>query len=97
MNPLKEKNHANTTCMSTWFGYGAWSWLLRRYPVSDVVPFTLLIPIFAMFGSTLFMGESFEPWKMTTAALVIAGLCLNLLMPRLIARNTASLSVETTN
>ena len=72
--------------MSTWVGYGVWSWLLSRYPVPTVVPFTLLVPVFAMLGSTLFLGESFEPWKMVVSALVIAGLCINLFVPRLIAR-----------
>ena len=73
--------------MSTWVGYVTWSWLLGRYPVSTVVPFTLLVPVFGMLGSTLFLGESFEPWKMTVSGLVIAGLCVNLLVPRLIARS----------
>lgn len=72
--------------ISTWVGYGTWSWLLGRYPVSSVVPFSLLIPVFAMFGSTVFLGESFEPWKMTVSGLVIAGLCVNLLVPRLFAK-----------
>jgi O-acetylserine/cysteine efflux transporter len=72
--------------MSTWVGYGVWSWLLSRYPVTTVVPFTLLVPVFAMFGSALFMGESFELWKMVVSALVIAGLCVNLFVPRLMAR-----------
>lgn len=71
---------------STWIGYGAWSFLLGRYPVSAVVPFSLLVPVFAMLGSSLFLGESFEPWKMTVAALVIGGLGVNLLVPRLLAR-----------
>lgn len=72
--------------MSTWVGYGTWSFLLGRYPVSTVVPFSLLIPVFAMLGSTLFLGESFDPWKIAVSGLVIAGLCVSLLVPRLIAR-----------
>lgn len=72
--------------MSTWVGYGVWGWLLSRYAVITVVPFTLLVPVFAMLGSTVFMGETFEPWKMVVTGLVIAGLCVNLLAPRLIAR-----------
>lgn len=72
--------------MSTWIGYSIWSWLLGRYPVSAVVPFSVLNPIFAMLGTSIFLGESFEPWKMTVAGLVISGLCVNLLVPRLIAR-----------
>ena len=80
--------------MSTWIGYGAWSWLLSRHAVITDVSFSPLVPIFAMLGSTLFMGESFEPWKMTAATLVIAGLCVNLLLPRLIARRKGRLSYD---
>lgn len=72
--------------MSTWVGYGVWGWLLSRYSVASVVPFTLLVPVFAMLISTLLMGESFEPWKMTVSGLVIAGLCINIFVPRLITR-----------
>jgi O-acetylserine/cysteine efflux transporter len=78
--------------MSTWVGYGVWSWLLSRYPVTSVVPFTLLVPIFAMLGSTLFLGESFESWKMIVSALVIAGLCINFFVPRLIAARKVHIS-----
>lgn len=79
--------------ISTWVGYGTWSFLLGRYSVSVVVPFALLIPVSAMLGSTIFLGESFQPWKMTVAGLVIGGLCINLLAPRLILRrkNTSNL------
>src|SRR3990167_2356086 len=77
------------TYMSTWIGYGVWGWLLSRYPVATVVPFTLLVPVFAMLGSMVFMGESFEPWKITVSGLVIAGLCVNFLVPRFIARKKA--------
>jgi O-acetylserine/cysteine efflux transporter len=72
--------------ISTWIGYGTWSFLLGRYPVNAVVPFSLLIPVFAMVGSTLFLGENFEPWKITVAGLVITGLCVNLLVPRFLAK-----------
>jgi len=72
--------------ISTWVGYGAWSWLLGRYPVSLVVPFALLVPVFAMLCSIVFLNESFEPWKMTVTGLVIAGLCINSLVPRLIRK-----------
>jgi O-acetylserine/cysteine efflux transporter len=72
--------------MSTWVGYGVWGWLLSRYTVATVVPFTLLVPIFAMFFSSVFLGESFAAWKMAVSGLVIAGLCVNFLVPHLIAR-----------
>jgi O-acetylserine/cysteine efflux transporter len=72
--------------MSTWVGYGTWSWLIGRYQVSAVVPFSLLVPVFAILGSILFLGESFERWKLTVSGLVIAGLCVNLLVPRFITK-----------
>ena len=70
--------------LSTWVGYGSWSWLLGRYSVSTVVPFSLLIPMFAMLGSVIFLHESFEPWKLTVMSLILLGLCVNLFVPRLI-------------
>lgn len=70
--------------MSTWVGYGAWSWLLARYPVSMIVPFSLLQPVFAMIISVIFLHEGFEPWKLTVTCLVLGGLGVNLFAPRLI-------------
>lgn len=82
--------------VSTWVGYSAWCWLLGRYPVSAVVPFSVLIPVFAMIGSSIFLGENFEPWKMAVSGLVISGLCVNFLVPRIIARKKeAELSLST--
>ncbi len=71
------------TFLSTLFGYGSWSWLLQRYPIGTIAPFTLLVPMVAMLGSILFLGEKPEGWKMYAGALVIGGLCINLLGPRL--------------
>lgn len=71
---------------STWFSYGVWNWLLSRYPVATVVPFTLLVPVFGMLSSALVFGEGFESWKMLAAALVIFGLCVNFLGPRFSAQ-----------
>jgi O-acetylserine/cysteine efflux transporter len=73
---------AYIVCVSTWLGYGLWSWLLSRHPVSTVVPFTLLVPVFAMVGSALVTGEHFEPWKILVAVLIMLGLCINLFAPR---------------
>ena len=69
--------------ISTWLGYGIWNWLLGRYPVSVVVPFTLLIPVVGMLSSIVFLHEPFQLWKLVAGLLVIAGLCINLLNTRL--------------
>lgn len=68
---------------NTLFGYVAWGWLLARHPAATITPLALLVPVFGIGASALLLGESLPPWKLTAAALVMAGLALNLLWPRL--------------
>ena len=65
------------------FGYAAWGWLLARHPAATVAPMALLVPVFGMGGAALWLDESLPPWKLIAAALVMAGLALNLLWPHL--------------
>ena len=67
---------------NTLFGYAAWGWLLSRYPAASVSPLSLLVPVFGMAGSAVFLGETLTAWKVTAAALVLGGLALNTLWPR---------------
>jgi O-acetylserine/cysteine efflux transporter len=46
----------------------------------------LLVPIFGMGASALWLGEALPAWKLGAAALVIGGLALNLLGPQILAR-----------
>jgi O-acetylserine/cysteine efflux transporter len=71
---------------NTLFGYAAWGWLLARHPAATVAPLALLVPVFGMGASALWLGEALPAWKLVAAALVIGGLALNLLWPRLAAR-----------
>ncbi len=66
---------------NTLFGYAAWGWLLARHPATTVIPMALLVPVFGMAASAWWLGESLPPWKLLAAALVLAGLGLNLLWP----------------
>ncbi len=68
---------------NTLFGYGVWAWLLARYPAASVTPLALLVPVFGMGASALWLGEPLPGWKIGAALLVLAGLALNLLWPRL--------------
>lgn len=68
------------------FGYAAWGWLLARHPAATVVPMALLVPVFGMTASALVLAEPLPGWKLGAAALVLGGLALNLLWPRLQAR-----------
>lgn len=72
------------TYVSTWVGYGVWNWLVSRYPISMIVPFSLMIPIIAMISSVLVLGESFPLWKGVASLFVMGGLCINLLGARFI-------------
>lgn len=68
------------------FGYAAWGWLLSRYSAATITPMALLVPLFGMGCSAWWLGESLPTWKLGAAALVMAGLALNLLWPLLLKR-----------
>jgi O-acetylserine/cysteine efflux transporter len=67
---------------NTLFGYTAWGWLLARHEAGTIVPMSLLVPVFGMAASAFWLGEPLPAWKLLAAALVMAGLALNLLAPR---------------
>lgn len=71
---------------NTMFGYTAWQWLLAKHPAAVVTPMALLVPIFGMSASATVLGEPMPGWKLGAAALVLAGLALNLMWPLLQAR-----------
>jgi O-acetylserine/cysteine efflux transporter len=75
---------------NTLFGYGAWAWLMARYPAATVSPMALLVPVFGMGASALLLSEALPAWKLGAAALVIGGLALNLLWPRFAGQRRAS-------
>jgi O-acetylserine/cysteine efflux transporter len=68
---------------NTLFGYAAWGWLLARHPAATITPMALLVPVFGMASSAWWLGEPLPGWKLGAAALVLGGLALNLLWPRL--------------
>jgi O-acetylserine/cysteine efflux transporter len=68
---------------NTLFAFAAWGWLLARHPAATITPVALLVPVFGMAGSAWFLGEPLPFWKLAAAALVMSGLALNLLWPRL--------------
>ncbi len=74
------------TFVSTLVAFGIWSWLIHHHPTGTVAPFTLLIPIFGILSSVLALGEPLQSWKIIAALLVIGGLGVNLLGPRLIPK-----------
>jgi len=68
---------------NTLFGYGAWNWLLARHPAATVTPMALLVPVFGMGASALSLGEALPGWKLGAGALVLCGLVVIVVWPRL--------------
>jgi len=60
----------------TALGYGLWYSLIRRYPVSQVAPFLLLLPVCSVVGGVLFLGETLDWRTLLGGAIVIAGVAV---------------------
>ncbi|AUX39080.1 membrane protein [Sorangium cellulosum] len=71
--------------ISTLFGYGQWSKLLSRHPANLVAPYSLLIPLVAVLSSWLLLGERLSFWQVTGGTVLLSGLAINVLGPRLMA------------
>ncbi|MFV9682253.1 EamA family transporter [Pseudomonas sp. NY15367] len=69
---------------ATILGYGLWSRLLSRYPASQVAPFSLLVPVVGISSAALLLGERLGGLQMLGAALVMAGLLINVWGGRLL-------------
>ncbi|MEV7545177.1 EamA family transporter [Streptomyces sp. NPDC089915] len=67
--------------VSTVFGFGAWGYLLRRYPASAVAPFSLLVPVFGMSSAALVLGEPVSGPRWLAAVLLVGGVGLTSLAP----------------
>lgn len=60
----------------TALGYAIWYRLLGLYPVNQVAPFLLLLPVFTIIGSVILLGEALSPWLIAGGAVVIAGVAI---------------------
>lgn len=74
---------------ATIFGFGAWAWLLSRYPASQVSPFALFVPVAGIGSAALLLGEQVSVVEVAGSMLVFAGLVTNVAGPRLFMRKTA--------
>jgi O-acetylserine/cysteine efflux transporter len=57
-------------------GFGLWFWLIARCPMSRVAPFGLLLPVFALISSVLFLGEPLTATLIAGALICIAGVAI---------------------
>lgn len=71
---------------STLFGYSAWNFLMSRYPVNRIAPFTLLVPLVGLTTGWLIFGETLQPVHFAGGALLMSGLLVNLFGADLLTR-----------
>ncbi|MEM7744296.1 MAG: EamA family transporter [Pseudomonadota bacterium] len=60
----------------TAFGYGLWYRLIGLYPVGQVAPFLLLLPVFSVIASVIFLDEALTWWLALGGLIVVAGLAI---------------------
>lgn len=75
---------AYSTFFSSLVGYGLWNWLITRYPLSHVAPYTLLAPIVGIGAGAAIFGEPLTLQIVLGATLSIIGVAvITLRRPRL--------------
>jgi O-acetylserine/cysteine efflux transporter len=72
--------------IATIVGYSLWGKLLARYPAGSVAPFSLLVPVIGLASAAVFLGEALSAAQVAGAALVMAGLAVNVFGARLVQR-----------
>ena len=69
--------------LATLLAYSLWTRLLQRHPASKVTPFSLLVPVVAIVSSVLLLDEALPIWKIQAMALLMSGLAVIALWPKL--------------
>ncbi|MBV9522573.1 MAG: EamA family transporter [Alphaproteobacteria bacterium] len=60
----------------TIISYGMWYPLMRRYPVNQIMPFTLLVPALAVAASYVILGERLDAQALLGGAATLAGVAV---------------------
>lgn len=75
--------------MVTIIGYGIWYWNMRRHPVNQVMPFTLLVPLFGVASGIVFFDERLTwPMIVGSCATLVGVAIIVIRRPRIIAPST---------
>lgn len=69
--------------VATILGYSLWGYLLSRYPVSQVAPLTLGVPVVGLSCAALLLDEQLSGMQWLGIVLVLAGLGVNMRGPQL--------------
>jgi O-acetylserine/cysteine efflux transporter len=63
-------------------GFGLWFWLIARCSMDRVAPFGLLLPVFALISSVLFLGDRVTSKLIVGGLLAISGVAITQVRPR---------------
>jgi O-acetylserine/cysteine efflux transporter len=63
-------------------GFGLWFWLIARCSMDRVAPFGLLLPVFALMSSVVFLGDRVTPKLIVGGLLAISGVVMTQVGPR---------------
>ena len=70
-------------------GYSIWYRMMRQFPINQVMPFTLLVPVFGVLSGVIMLGERLTPLMLIGGALTLFGVGVVVLRrPRVIAPGT---------
>lgn len=75
--------------ISTAFGFGVWTWLLKQHPASSVAPFTLLVPVAGLLSAWIALDEVPNTAEAAGGVIVLGGLALTMRAMRANARAAA--------
>jgi O-acetylserine/cysteine efflux transporter len=65
-----------TAVVASMLAYSLWCWLVTRYPVNKVVPFTLLNPVIGIASGVLVLGEPLGWHKLVGGTLTVLGVAV---------------------
>lgn len=73
----------------TILGYGIWYWNMQRHAVNQVMPFTLLVPLFGVLSGIVFFDERLTGPMIAGGLATIAGVAVVVIRrPRIVAPST---------
>lgn len=71
---------------ATLFGYGVWSVLLGKYPMSKVAPLPLTVPVIALLSARIVLNEQLSSMQWIGVIVILIGLIVTNLNPEVILK-----------
>jgi O-acetylserine/cysteine efflux transporter len=65
----------------TIMGYGIWYWMLHRFPVNQVVPFNLLVPVFGVLSGVVLLSDRLTLQMVLGSIITLTGIAIVALAP----------------